>query len=302
MVSTVYVAPAAAQSRTSDNANEPQVTEGRSRTRANRARENNRQPAPLTAEQITAEAQAVLTAANTACAISDSRLLGTTGDGAKFFEVACGTAPGFLLIASTPPQAIDCVLVDHTAKQTAAAAAAAPAAPAAAPAQTAPKCELPGNQDIAGFLKAYAVEAAVPCTVDQVAVKGQAGSGAVIYEVGCAGADGYWIEKAATGWQKTECLQILAQSSTCAFTTPEEQQATVKSWLTGSEAASCNVGQIRLMGQNANGRFIEMTCEGAEGVIIRHNAEFQVQQVYPCATAQPIGGGCALPGNKPEEA
>ena len=302
MVSTVFVAPVSAQSTRPDNSTEVQVTQAEGRTRT-RPRENRRQPAappPLTAEQIKAEAEAVLVSANTACAVSDSRLLGTTGGGDKFFEVACGSAPGYLLIASTPPQAIDCILVDHSAKQAAAAAAAAPAAeaPAGAPASTTPKCELAGNLDIDGFLKGYAAQAGVPCTVDQVAVKGQAGTGAVIYEVGCAGADGYWIEKEATAWKKTECLQIIAQNSTCAFTTPQEQQATVKTWLAGSEAAACNIGDIRLMGQNANGRFIELTCTGSTGIIVRHDNDFKVQQVYPCATAQQIGGGCTLPANK----
>lgn len=301
MVSSVYAVPTMAQSRNGQEANEPAVTDG-----GGRARRNRRAPAvqaPTTPEQIKAEAEAVLASASTACTVSDQRFLGTTNTGDKFFEVACGTAPGYLLIASTPPQTIDCVIVDHTSKQAAAAAAAAGTAVEAAPAgQSAPKCELPGNQDIQGFLKAFATEAGVPCTVDQVAVKGQSNSGAIIYEAGCAGADGYWFEKAANGWQKTECLQVLVQAGTCNFTTKDEQNATVKSWLTGSEAAACDVAAVRLMGQNANGRFIEMTCNGAEGVIIRHNAEFQVQQVYPCATAQQIGGGCTLPGNKPDEA
>ena len=48
------------------------------------------------------------------------------------------------------------------------------------------------------------------------------------------------------------------------------------------------------MGQNANGMFYEAKCEGADGVIARLNAENAVQQIYPCATAQRIGGGCKL--------
>lgn len=294
MVSSAFAVPSMAQSRNGQEANEPAVTDGGGRTRGAR-RQAQQRPVQLSPEQIKAEAQAVLTASSTACTVTDQRMLGTTGAGDKFFEVACDSAPGYLLIASTPAQAIDCVIVDHTAKQ-------AGAASATPQGESTPKCELAGNQDIQGFLKAYATEAGIACTVDQVAVKGQSGTGAVIYEVGCAGADGYWIEKATAGWQKTECLQVINQGNSCAFTTAEEQAATVKSWLTGSEAADCNVGQIRLMGQNANGRFVEMTCDGAEGRIIRHNAEFQVQQTYLCSVAQQIGGGCTLPGNKPEEA
>ncbi|MNC79779.1 hypothetical protein D3C75_1323580 [compost metagenome] len=53
------------------------------------------------------------------------------------------------------------------------------------------------------------------------------------------------------------------------------------------------------MGQNANGRFIEMTCAGADGAIIRQNAEKAILQVYPCAEAAMIGGGCKLTTTPP---
>jgi hypothetical protein len=49
------------------------------------------------------------------------------------------------------------------------------------------------------------------------------------------------------------------------------------------------------MGSNPNGRFYEAKCgaEG-EGYIARINNEGATQQIYPCATAQRIGGGCTL--------
>jgi hypothetical protein len=47
------------------------------------------------------------------------------------------------------------------------------------------------------------------------------------------------------------------------------------------------------MGQNANGRFYEAKCAAeGEGYIARINTEGVTQQIYPCATAQRIGGGC----------
>ncbi|MNL38026.1 hypothetical protein D3C87_1602070 [compost metagenome] len=128
---------------------------------------------------------------------------------------------------------------------------------------------------------------------------GATSDGAFVYEIGCAGADGYRIQRASTGWEKTECLQVLQQNATCSFTTPAEQAATVKSWLTGSEAAACDVQQVRLMGFNSNGRFYEATCAGADGVIVRFNTEMAVQQVYPCAIAEKIGGGCKLTTTAP---
>jgi hypothetical protein len=239
---------------------------------------------------IKAEVEAVFASSSTTCTVTEAKLLGVSAEQQKIYEASCAAAPGYIVVASTPPQIVDCIVLDSQAQT---ARAADPAAP------TGPTCTLPANQDIQGFLKAYATQAGVPCTVDEARVRGQASNGAIVYEIGCVGVDGYWIEKTAAGWDKTECLQVVSQNSTCVFTTPAEQAATVKSWLADTGAAACDVQQVRLMGQNANGRFIEMTCAGADGFIIRQNAEHAVQQVYPCATAQQIGGGCKLTTTPP---
>jgi DNA-binding transcriptional regulator YdaS (Cro superfamily) len=263
-------------------------------SRVERQRQNRGQqkaaPAAADPAVIKAEVEALFVAGSTACQVTDAKLLGVSAEQVKIYEAACAGAPGYIVVASTPPQIVDCVVLDSQAKS---ARAANPEA------TTGPICALPANQDIQGFLKAYATQAGVPCTVDEAKVRGQASEGGIVYEIGCAGADGYWIDKNATGWEKTECLQVVSQNGGCAFTTPAEQVATVKSWLAGTDAATCDVQQVRLMGQNANGRFVEMTCAGADGFIIRQNAEHAVQQAYPCATAQQIGGGCKLTTTAP---
>lgn len=285
-----------------DRATSEQVMPGRiGGDRNDRRQQRERQQATAVVDPavIKTEVEAVLAAGSTACEVTEARLLGQSPEQIKIYEAACAGAPGYIVVASTPPQIVDCVILAHSASAAAPAPAAPAAAAAAPPAASSPTCALPANQDIQGFLKAYATQAGVPCTVDEAKVRGQSGDGAVVYEIGCAGVDGYWIEKGASGWEKTECIQVISQNGTCQFTTPVEQAATVKSWLTGSDAAACDVQQVRLMGQNANGRFIEMTCAGAEGFIIRQNAEHAVQQVYPCATAQQIGGGCKLTTTAP---
>lgn len=291
------LSPTLAFAQDSNGADSTRTGDERVRTeRAQPGRLNRQQrqrpqaPAPVDPAVIKAEVEAVFATGSTSCQVTDAKMLGQTAEQVKIYEAACAGAPGYIVVASTPPQFADCLVL---ANQAADARAANPEAP---PSQT---CSLPGNQDNLGFLKAYATQAGVPCTVDEAKVRGQSSGGVVVYEIGCAGADGYWIQKNASGWEKTECLQIMIQNATCLFTTPTEQAATVKSWLAGSEAAACDVQQVRLMGQNANGRFIEVTCAGAEGVIARFNAEHVVQQVYPCATAQPIGGGCKLTTTPP---
>lgn len=275
-----------------DEATAPQSgQESRGRIRQNNRRE--RAPAAPSAEQIQAEAQAVLAGLGNGCQVTEARYMGETAEKVKAYEAACATGPGFIVIASTPAEVMDCVILAHSAS----------VRRAQDPnADVGGQCELPANQDVQAVMTAYAREAGVPCTVDQVAVVGQNSAGAVTYEVGCNGADGYWISKADANWTRTECLEIVSTNATCRFTTPEEQVATVKSWLAGAEGTDCDIQQVRLMGQNANGRFFEAKCNGTDGFIARFDEARAVQQVYPCATAQQIGGGCTLTAAAPAAA
>ncbi|ASE41066.1 hypothetical protein CEP68_02870 [Brevundimonas vesicularis] len=220
----------------------------------------------------------------TGCQVSEAKLLGKTAADTTVYEVACGTAPGYIVETKTPPEASNCIILAHSAE------VARAADPTASPAQ----CTLAANTDVQKFLRQYAKDAGVACTVDQAKLRGQSSDGAVVYEVGCSDGPGYWIKQQAATWTKTPCIQVVAERGVCDFTTATENAAFVKTLLAGSEAASCNVTEARLMGQNGNGVFYEAKCDGADGVIARLNAENVVQQIYPCATAQQIGGGCKL--------
>ncbi len=275
-------APAAmAQNRDEDRSAE---TSGQSRAAQARQRGQQRPAAP-SAEQVMASAQEQATLANTGCQVTEAKLLGNTAEQTSIYEVACAAGPGYMIESKTPPAATDCVILAASAEQM---RAADPAA------DVGPQCTIAANTDSQKFLREYAQQAAVPCTVDQAKVLGAGDDGAVIYEIGCTDMAGYWIRKSGDAWTKTDCLQVLAENGTCAFTTPAENAALLKSWLAGSEAAGCDVTEARLMGRNANGIFYEAKCAGADGVIARLNAERAVQQIYPCATAQQIGGGCTL--------
>jgi hypothetical protein len=220
------------------------------------------------------------------CQVTESSLLGMREGGAKLYEVACATGPGYILVGATPPQVFDCLELAGTA------ATARMRDPAADVGQ---QCVLPANQNGLAVIGGWARDAGVTCTVDEAIAIGKSDDDNIIYEVGCAGVDGYWLEKLGDGWKLQECLQIASVGGTCRFTTPREQVDGFQPKLAGTEAASCNVVQVRLMGSNANGRFYEAKCgaEG-EGYIARINNEGVTQQIYPCATAQRIGGGCTL--------
>jgi len=264
--------------------------------------------AVATPEQNLAAAQAAATAANLSCQVTEATLLGAAaGATGSVYEAACATGPGYIITASTPPEAIDCVLL---ATQLAKDAAAAPATPAPAPARRGRRaepevqpvsCKLPANQDILAVQAAYAKEAGIDCQVDAASPIGVAPGGATVYEIGCAGTDGYRINKDGAAWTKSECIKLVAANGTCRFTTPEEQNATVAALLVGSAADDCVPEQVRFMGGNANGEFYEAKCAGAEGFILRVK-DGKTEQVYGCAIASQIGGGCKLTTTAPAAA
>lgn len=244
-------------------------------------------PAAMTPEQAREAAQVQATAAGVACQVTEANRLGETAEKQNIFEAACATGPGYIFVSSTPPQAIDCVVL---AGQAAITRSRDPAADVGL------QCVIEGNKDVLKVISAYAVEAGIPCAIDQGTTIGKSSEGNVIYEVGCPAADGYWIEKTGSTWKTTSCLVILSQSGTCQFTTPADQNATVKAWFAGSDAAACDVTGVRYMGANANGSFYEAECASGDGFIGRFDNAMAVQQVYKCAEAATIGGGCKLGG------
>ena len=242
-------------------------------------------PAP-TPEENKAGAQAALTAAGSSCQVTEAALRGQTADKTSVYEAICASGPGFIVVTSTPPVASDCVLLAASAE---AARAKDPAA------DVGTVCTLPANQNAQAVIFGYAKEAGLACQVDQGALRGQSSAGKPIYEIGCAGSDGAWIEQtAANSWDVTPCLQLGASGQTCNFTTADEQNADVKKLLAGTPGEACDVQQIRLMGQNARGTFMEAKCAAADTGYVVRVSEGVVGDVYTCAEAAHIGGGCTL--------
>lgn len=264
---------------------ERQDRNNRRTNRRSRGDEPAQAPAAPTAEQLIAGAQAIADSANAGCQVTEAVALGVTAEQQPIFEAACATGPGYILIASTPPQAADCVLLAGQAEIE---------RRRNPEASVGIQCNIPVNQDVVRVISAYAQDAGIRCTVDQAASVGKTPENDLVYEVGCAGADGYWLTKLSTGWETTPCLQVLAQGGSCRYTDAAEQAASAKVMLAGSAIAACDVKQVRFMGGNANGQFYEVKCSETEGYILRTDAANAIQQTYPCAEAARIGGGCRL--------
>lgn len=238
-----------------------------------------------TPEEIKAAAQAQLTASNLTCELTDASNPGLIGE-AQVYEAVCNNAEGYILIASTPPQAISCIELAGTA------AIARSRDPNADVGQ---QCVMPANQNGLAIIGGWARDAGASCTIDEAQAIGKSDDNNMVYEVGCTGADGYWLEKTSAGWDLKDCLQVNAMGGTCRFTTAQEQADGFEAKLAGTAAAGCDVTQIRLMGSNANGRFFEAKCAAeGEGYVARVSPTGETQQIYPCAAAQRIGGGCTL--------
>lgn len=268
-------------------------TRDTSATRLRGARRERAAPAAPTAEQVVAGAQALATASGLACQVTQATLLGQDQQRQQIYEAACATGPGYIIVGSTPPLAVDCLELAGTA---ATARARNPEA------NVGQQCALPANNNGLEVIGGWAREAGVTCNVDQALAIGKSAGGSMIYEVGCADADGYWLEKTSAGWDLQECIQVQSSQGVCNFTTAAEQAAGFRTKLAGTDAAACDVQTVRLMGHNANGRFYEAKCGAGDGYIARVNAEGVTQQVYPCATAQNIGGGCRLTTASPAAA
>lgn len=292
--STTPTAPTTNRPVAADDTAPPSVAaRSRSTPRSAPSQRTPRRPAGPTPEQIKAAATALAAELQPGCQVVDTTLHGSSAQGQSLYEATCATGPGYILISAAPAKgqtpaipasSADCVDLIGQAEM---ARQRDPNASAGV------QCKLPGNQDVVKVITGYAQAAGVTCTIDQAAATGARG-GHTVYEAGCPGTDGYWIEREGVNWTATPCIQIKSANGACRFTTDEEEAATLKGWLAGSAGAACDVTGVRYMGANANGAFYEAKCAAGDGLIARLDAQKAVQQVYPCAEAARIGGGCKL--------
>jgi len=277
------VAPAGQERQETEAERRERIERGEDRApRRGRGRARDSQPSP---EQVLEGARALAATMAVDCQVSEATLLGVDAERKSIYEVVCANNAGHVLIASEPPQQFNCLELAGSA------AIQRERDPAADVGQ---QCTLPANQNGQEVIGGWAREAGVSCTVDEARAVGRSTLGNLVYEVGCAGVDGYRMEKIDGQWNLQDCLQVVSVGGSCRFTTVAEQNSTLQAKLVGTDASDCAVQQVRVMGQNANGRFYEVKC-AAEGVgYIARVKDNATQQVYACATAQAIGGGCTL--------
>lgn len=218
------------------------------------------------------------------CEVTAAVALGRGQDGAPHYEVSCADGAGYRLIGGHTSEAFDCL------------ALAAQSSRNGPP--RAPNCRLPANRDGTDVVARVAQQAGLACRVDQGAMVGLSPAGLPIYEAGCAGTAGAWIEQTSGGWQVVDCLTVAARGDACRFTTAAEQLTTFRGWIAGSEASRCEPTQVRYMGEGPTGPLYETACRASPGFVIRLDASRTVQEVIPCPAAH-VGDGCRLATGRP---
>jgi len=188
-----------------------QREEERRQTERRRRAQNGEAVAPdaATPSQVLSAARSVADSASLDCRMTEASHPGVNADEAPIYEAVCADGPGYLLIGSTPPQAYNCLEL---------AGSAATARMQDPTAEVGYQCELPANQNSVAVIGDWARQAGVTCRVDQAVAIGKSVESNLIYEVGCADAPGYWIEKVGDDWRLQTCEQIATTGETCRFT------------------------------------------------------------------------------------
>lgn len=266
--------------------------ERRERRRGREEQQNTQQATAATPEENKAAAQALLTAAGVSCEVSEAALLGVTVEQHSTYEAVCSEGPGYLAVSSTPPQTFNCLELAGQAETNRL------RDPAADVGQ---QCTLPVNLDPVPVLTAYSRAAGVTdCTVEKGSAIGKSTAGNTIYEIGCTGRDGFWLEKAGDAWQATPCWDLALMQEACRYSTDEQIKGAWGRILANTPAAACDVQQARRVGRDAQSLTVyEVKCSAGDGYFARVGTTFTAQRVHTCEEAANIAGGCTLTAAAP---
>ena len=230
------------------------------------------------------EAQTLVTSLALSCRIGRADKRGHDQEGRGQYEVTCRDGPGYMLLEGPPNRAYDCLALEAAARIRG---------------PTAVRCQIASNRNARSVVEGVARPAGGRCRIDAGLVRGLSVSGTPLYEVGCAGEDGFWLEHSDGAWHATGCLRVVRQGGLCELTTAAEQAATLQTWLQSGDASRCNVVEAVFRGNSDGTSLYEASCSAGDGWMVRlETSSMRVMEVYPCTDAEWIGGGCRLGGGR----
>lgn len=257
------------------------------------------QPCTLTTKaQALAGLQPLVKASARTCAISDGRYIGAS-DATKqtYYEVACGSAPGFVLATDTSTGSFKSVMscsaatgLDGGCKLTSSTQVAA--------------------EDNARYTR-LAAAAGFPCQVNRTHSIGMSGQREVV-ELACSnrpdGAFGLFPTSGTEAAQIIDCVKATGTlQQACTLTQPDALYARYSAALVAKGRGSCKVTGARYIGvAGGGGDVIETACsDGKPGWVIyfAKGQDTAVSQLLSCGQSSAEGRPCKLPtnvaGNRP---
>lgn len=226
------------------------------------------------------------------CRVTEAALRGIDTAGDRHYEIACRDGPGYLIVAGTRDIAYDCLMLESQNARLAREGRSE---------RSSPVCTLRSNQNPTRHLASMAARAGMDCRVDGGRVVGISPDQNPIYEIGCRGTAGAWIERAAEGWAVTNCIEVRSRGDVCQFTSETEELLGFRQRLAGSAAQACAPTQLRAMGRNAVGlSYFEVTCGRGESLVVGLDEAHQVTNILSCAEAAHIGSGCWTEARRPD--
>ncbi|MFN3537620.1 MAG: hypothetical protein ACK4Y4_09260, partial [Brevundimonas sp.] len=236
----------------------------------------------------------MLITANTPCDVVNAVSPGRNGE-INIYEVACASGLGHILTDGVQPTSRNCLIVSQQAEEY---ARENPDAPAQV------TCALPENANPDQIMAGYIQSAGITCQVEDTRWVGRTQSGEERYEVGCAGADGYWltVNNAGQYQGRLECLEVTVAGGECQFTTRAEQLNGIQARFASVAPQACTAEDARFVGANEQFRFYEVKCSEGFGYVAQTNPAGEPLEARDCGRPQVVAGGCTLTDNSTAQA
>ena len=227
--------------------------------------------------------QPIVAQAGSQCMVSDARYLGSKPTGETFYEVGCGSAPGFLLetAKNQPSKIIGCDQVSGGAM--------------------ACKFTTQAQMDAAANAAASALlaKSGKTCQLSKSRVIGTLQSGDMGYEVACADGTGYVLTALPSGafHQAISCANTGDACKLTDASKAESGEASTYTRLAKAGGFQCDVAKYRFIGmdQKSNSEVVELQCGNRpDGVVALFPTNNSPGKFLDCIQAGVLGQTCKL--------